>query len=90
MVVEADFVLITFTTGLGKVSDTTRDFLETNHHYLKGIAASGNKNFGTYFAVAADEISKRYHVPIILKFELSGTPTDVNLFMEGLSKIETY
>jgi len=90
MVVDQGFVLITFTTGLGKVSDTTKAFLEVNHHYLKGIAASGNKNFGIYFAVAADEISRLYHVPIISKFELSGTPTDVKLFMEGLSEIEAY
>ena len=90
MVVDKDFVLITFTTGLGKVPETTKEFLKANNQYLKGIAASGNKNFGTYFAVAADEISNLYHVPIISKFELSGTPTDVNIFMKGLSEIEAY
>jgi len=89
-VVDKDFVLITFTTGLGKVPDTTKVFLETNNRYLKGIASSGNKNFGTYFAVAADQISKQYQVPIISKFELSGTPTDVNKFMKGLNEIEAY
>ena len=90
MVVDKDFILITFTTGLGKTPDTTKEFLATNHPYLKGIVASGNKNFGTYFAVSADEIASIYDVPILLKFELSGTPTDVNLFMEGLSNIEIY
>lgn len=90
MVMNQDFVLITYTTGLGKVSDTTKAFLKTNNQYLKGIASSGNRNFGTYFAKAADEISRQYNVPIISKFELSGTPTDVDIFMKGLRRIETY
>lgn len=90
MVVDKDFVLITFTTGLGKIPDTTKEFLKMNHPYLKGVVSSGNKNFGTYFAVAADEISRLYNVPIISKFELSGTPSDVNIFMKGLNEIEAY
>jgi len=46
LVMEEAFVLITFTTGLGKVPDTTASFLEVNHKHLKGVASSGNKNFG--------------------------------------------
>lgn len=88
--VDEDFILITFTTGLGKIPDTTKVFLEANKQYLKGIASSGNKNFGRYFAVAADEIARVHNVPIISKFELSGTPTDVNRFMKGLNEIEAY
>ena len=90
MVVEEEFILITFTTGLGKISDVTREFLQSNHPLLKGVASSGNKNFGTYFAIAADEIAKMYNVPIISKFELAGTPTDVDIFLKGLNEIETY
>ena len=84
------FILMTYTTGLGKIPEVTTLFLKTNHHLLRGVAASGNRNFGTYFAVSADQISKYYQVPILLKFELSGTPTDVLNFMEGLSKIEAH
>jgi len=87
MVMSENFILVTFTTGLGKIPETTKDFLEANHPYLKGIASSGNKNFGTHFAVAADEISRGYNVPVISKFELSGTPRDVNLFMKGLRSV---
>lgn len=90
LVMEEAFVLITFTTGLGKVPDTTASFLEVNHKHLKGVASSGNKNFGVYYAVAADEICETYHVPIVSKFELSGTQADVNLFMERLIEIETH
>ena len=90
MVARDEFILITFTTGLGRIPDVTRGFLQNNHHLLKGVASSGNKNFGTYFAVAADEIAQTYNVPIISKFELAGTPTDVELFLKGLNEIETY
>ena len=90
MVVEQDFVLITYTTGLGKVPETTASFLAKNQAHLKGIASSGNKNFGTYYAVSADVIARTYGVPIVSKFELSGTQTDVSLFIERLMDIETH
>jgi len=90
MVVEEGFVLVTFTTGLGQIPDTTQVFLRANGKYLRGVASSGNRNFGTYYALAADEVAKFYDVPIISKFELSGTPTDVAAFLKGLSEIEAY
>jgi len=90
LVMKEDFVLITFTTGLGKVPEKTAAFLAVNQRYLKGVASSGNKNFGAYYALAADELATRYGVPIVSKFELSGTPTDVDLFMERLIDIEAH
>lgn len=90
MSIYEDFVLITFTTGFGEVPGTTKAFLAKNHRHLKGIASSGNKNFGTNFAAAANKIASQYDVPIILTFELSGTPTDVELFTKGLNKIEAH
>ena len=90
MIVDQEFVLVTFTTGLGSVPETTLTFLKRNNQYLRGISSGGNKNFGTNFAVAADDISKMYNVPIISKFELAGTPTDVDIFLKGLNKIETH
>ncbi|MCL1990999.1 MAG: class Ib ribonucleoside-diphosphate reductase assembly flavoprotein NrdI [Defluviitaleaceae bacterium] len=87
MVVDQDFILITFTTSLGEVPDKTNTFLQKNHDHLKGVASSGNKNFGAYYGLAADKIAQKYRVQIVSKFELSGTATDVTLFMEGLSNI---
>ena len=88
--VTEDYILITYTTGLGKIPDTTKDFLQLHSKHLRGVAASGNKNFGAYFAVSANQISETYGVPIISKFELSGTPTDIDRFMKGMNEIETY
>lgn len=90
MQVDEDFILITFTTGFGNVPETTRTFLEKNNRYLKAIACSGNKNWGDLYGACADVIAKMYQVPILHKFELSGTPTDVVKFMKGLETIEAH
>lgn len=90
MKIQEPFLLITYTTGLGKIPERTLEFLAQNHAFLKGISSSGNKNFGQYFALAADEISKEYGIPIVSKFELSGTSADVEAFMKGVNNIEAH
>jgi protein involved in ribonucleotide reduction len=84
------YVLITYTTGFGKVPPTTIAFLDNNRHLLQGVAASGNRNWGDGFAKSADIISVLYHTPIVHKFELSGTAGDLHHFQEELSKLELY
>lgn len=86
------FILLTFTTGMGQVPQTTLDFLKVNHINLCAVGSSGNRNWGMKFAASADEISKMYGVPIIHKFEMSGTPTDVEIVKERVQslKYETY
>ncbi|WP_372011436.1 class Ib ribonucleoside-diphosphate reductase assembly flavoprotein NrdI [Paenibacillus chitinolyticus] len=79
--VSTSFILVTYTTGFGEVSRSTKDFLEANHVHLKGVASSGNRNWGVKFAKAADIIADTYKVPAIIKFELSGTEKDVAKFM---------
>jgi len=90
LVVDEDFVFITYTTGLGKIPDSSRYFLQSNNKHLIAVAVSGNKNFGTLFAACADEISKIHNIPILLKFELSGKPSDIKSFMKGLNEIEAH
>ena len=90
LIVDRPFILITFTTGFGIVPETTIKFLEKNYIYLKGVAASGNLNWGNLFAHSADIISQKYNVPIIHKFELSGTQKDVEIFKERLHELEAY
>jgi len=84
------FVLVTYTTGFGSVPDTTMRFLDEYSYLLRGVAASGNQNWGDNFAKAADIISELYSVPIIHKFELSGTLTDIKIFKEGLRDLEAH
>lgn len=88
--VDEPFVLITYTTGFGQVPPKVDQFLKCNHNMLRGVSASGNRNWGTGFAKSADTISQSYNVPIISKFELSGTMSDIEHFVERVQTIEAY
>jgi protein involved in ribonucleotide reduction len=82
------FILVTYTIGFGEVPDTTKGFLMKHSGNMKAIASSGNRNWGGNFANAATLISNKYKVPIILKFELKGTDTDIQNFIEGVKKCQ--
>ncbi|AKL84507.1 class Ib ribonucleoside-diphosphate reductase assembly flavoprotein NrdI [Bacillus atrophaeus] len=86
---DTPFVLVTYTTDFGQVPASTQSFLEKNAHLLLGVAASGNKVWGDNFAKSADTISKQYQVPILHKFELSGTSKDVELFTQEVERVVT-
>jgi ribonucleoside-diphosphate reductase 2, operon protein nrdI len=88
--VDEPFVLITYTTGFGQVPEKVNDFLKRNHKMLRGVSASGNRNWGAGFAKSADTIADQYGVPVILKFELSGTSQDTQQFVERVRTIEAY
>lgn len=89
-VLDEPYVLVTYTTGFGQVPPKVSAFLERNNSLMLGVSASGNKNWGTNFAKSADMIASRYHVPVISKFELSGTMKDVERFKEGVDRIAAY
>jgi protein involved in ribonucleotide reduction len=89
LLIEEPFILVTYTTGFGEVPETTARFLERNYKFLKGVAASGNKNWGNNYAKSAELISMQYNVPIISKFELSGTNQDVARFLQEVEKVVT-
>lgn len=84
LVVTEPYVLVTYTVGFGEVPPATDEFLKRNSKHLIGVAASGHRNWGQTFAMSADKIARRYGVPLIHKFELSGTPQDVVIFKEGV------
>lgn len=80
--VDKPYVLLTGTYGFGEVSDEVTSFIENNKQYIKAVMSSGNKNWGNNFAKAGDIISKTYNVPLLAKFELSGSDEDVELLKE--------
>lgn len=95
-----EYHLITHTTKIGKIPPKTLDLLYNgdiqstkNFVNLLSVSSSGNKNWGNNFAKAADSIQytsflfKKEGVPILLKFELSGTDDDVDTYLE---KLENY
>lgn len=56
-----------------------------NAKHLKGVIGTGNRNFYTDFAKAADVISSKFNVPVLYRLELSGTEDDVEIVKEGLN-----
>ncbi|AWB43557.1 class Ib ribonucleoside-diphosphate reductase assembly flavoprotein NrdI [Paenibacillus sp. CAA11] len=90
MTLDEPFVLVTYTTGFGQVPQRVAAFLQKNHQRLLGVAASGNRNWGDKFAKSADLISQQYDVPVIAKFELSGTWGDAERFQQEVSRVAAY
>ncbi|MFS0841208.1 class Ib ribonucleoside-diphosphate reductase assembly flavoprotein NrdI [Paenibacillus sp. 1P03SA] len=82
------FVLVTYTDGAGEVPERVRRFLRAHSRVLRGVAASGNRNFGSDFGRAANTIAAEYGVPIVHRFELSGASSDVEKFKKGVEEIE--
>ena len=78
--------LVTFTTNFGEIPDTTENFLgnENNRKYIKSVSSSGNMNWGTLFGKAADNIEEKYGIPVLMKFELSGTHVQVEYFINNI------
>ena len=78
--------LVTFTTNFGEIPDTTEKFLENenNRKYIKSVSSSGNMNWGTLFGKAADNIEEKYGIPVLMKFELSGTSKEIRNYIKYL------
>lgn len=89
-IIREPFVLITYTTKFGQVPETVSEFLKHNHHNLLAVSASGNRNWGQFFAKSADIISDTYNVPVINKFEMFGNSQDIIHFLEGVRQVAKY
>ncbi len=89
--ISENFILITYTTGLGEIPEEVESFLKykNNSSFLTGVIASGNRNFGNLFAKAADLISDKYNIPILMKYELTGNKNDVLKLKEYLKILNT-
>lgn len=77
--------LITYTTRVGCVPPSTERFMEKYHPLIRSVSSSGNMNWGSHFAEAADKLSSRYGIPVLSKFELSGLRQDVDCFVKRVS-----
>jgi len=90
MTLHEPFVLVTYTTGFGQVPEKVISFLKNNYPRLRGVSASGNRNWGEAFARSADRIAEMYGVPVLAKFELSGTQRDVEKFRQEVTAVAAY
>ena len=53
---------------------------------IRGVIAGGNRNFGTTFALAGKVIAEKCNVPLLWRFELAGTETDIARVRDGLDR----
>lgn len=90
MTLNEPFFLVTYTTGFGQIPDRVNAFLKRNFHNMLGVAASGNRNWGLNFAKSADLIAEQYSVPVVGKFELSGTRQEALRFECEVSRVAAY
>lgn len=58
-----------------------------NRALMQGVIGAGNRNFGEMFAFAGVVISKKCNVPLLYKFELSGTLNDMTRVRKGVEKL---
>jgi len=74
--------------GRGAVPPQVIRFLNDapTRSFLKGVIASGNRNFGSLFAYAGDVVSRKCGVPLLYRFELAGTDTDLFRVQHGMTE----
>lgn len=53
---------------------------------LRGVIATGNRNFGAAYALSGEVISRKCDVPVLYRFELAGIETDFIRVRAGLEK----
>jgi len=74
--------------GRGAVAKPVIRFLNDsdNRGLIRGVIASGNRNFGETYCLAGTVISQKCSVPFLYRFELAGTEDDVRNVRNGLHK----
>lgn len=78
-----DSVLVVPTYGGGNEGSTVPKqvvkFLNNpeNRKHIKAVIGGGNTNFGVHFCRAGEIIARKLGVPMIYRFEITGTPEEV-------------
>lgn len=78
--VDFDYILLTPTIGFGEVPIKVKKFLDKHSDRAKGVVASGNRNWGANFGLAADIINRDYGIPVLMKIELLGNTREIEQF----------
>lgn len=92
LLADEPFVLVVPTYGggteRGAVPKQVIKFLNVpeNRALLRGVIVSGNTNFGRAYGIAGDIIAQKCKVPVLYRFELLGTPEDVETVDKGLDQ----
>ncbi|TLV21881.1 class Ib ribonucleoside-diphosphate reductase assembly flavoprotein NrdI [Klebsiella indica] len=90
--VDAPYILIVPSYGgggtAGAVPRQAIRFLNDPHNrqLIRGVIAAGNRNFGEAYGRAGDIIAQKCGVPYLYRFELMGTPQDVDNVRKGVNE----
>lgn len=72
--------------GRGAVPKQVIHFLNTHRAGIRGVIAGGNRNFGATYGLAGRVIAEKCGVPLLYRFELAGTETDIDRIRAGLEQ----
>ncbi|MGG4031740.1 class Ib ribonucleoside-diphosphate reductase assembly flavoprotein NrdI [Bacillus subtilis] len=89
-IITQEFIHITYTIGFGEVPERTLNFIKKNKNKIRGVAVSGNKVWGDNYGLAGDKLSAKFHTPLLLKFELSGTKQDLQKIIQEVQLIDKH
>ncbi|MEC1289528.1 class Ib ribonucleoside-diphosphate reductase assembly flavoprotein NrdI [Bacillus mojavensis] len=89
-IITQEFIHITYTIGFGEVPERTLNFINKNKNKIRGVAVSGNKVWGDNYGLAGDKLSAKFHTPLLLKFELSGTKQDLQKIIQEVQLIDKH
>nr|WP_237698093.1 MULTISPECIES: class Ib ribonucleoside-diphosphate reductase assembly flavoprotein NrdI [Bacillales] len=89
-IINQEFIHITYTIGFGEVPERTLNFINKNKNKIRGVAVSGNKVWGDNYGLAGDKLSAKFHTPLLLKFELSGTKQDLQKLIQEVQLIDKH
>lgn len=90
--VDEPYILIVPSYGFGGTAGAVPGqvirFLNDPHNraFIRGVIASGNRNFGEAYGRAGDVISQKCGVPCLYRFELMGTARDIDNVRKGVSE----
>ncbi|MBU8716507.1 class Ib ribonucleoside-diphosphate reductase assembly flavoprotein NrdI [Bacillus subtilis] len=89
-IINQEFIHITYTIGFGEVPERTLNFINKNKNKIRGVVVSGNKVWGDNYGLAGDKLSAKFHTPLLLKFELSGTKQDLQKIIQEVQLIDKH
>ncbi|AOA54519.1 SPbeta prophage-derived protein NrdI [Bacillus subtilis] len=89
-IINQEFIHITYTIGFGEVPERTLSFIKKNKNKIRGVVVSGNKVWSDNYGLAGDKLSAKFHIPLLLKFELSGTKQDLEKIIQEVKLIDKH
>ncbi|WP_150132540.1 class Ib ribonucleoside-diphosphate reductase assembly flavoprotein NrdI [Bacillus subtilis] len=89
-IITQEFIHITYTIGFGEVPERTLNFIKKNKNKIRGVVVSGNKVWGDNYGLAGEKLSAKFHIPLLLKFELSGTKQDLQKLIQEVQLIDKH